>query len=327
MRTLDVVMCFDRSFILGSGALIVSMLKHNPDTKFYFHLCVDDADVKPIADKLVKRVNALAPTGACEFSIKPFGGFAGFKKLSNALNRRRATQCARLLLGEITDYHADRVLFIDADVLCLGRVDLIFDLEFVNGEIFAATQGQDGTVNVCGTPCDGYYWAGLLIVSISKWRAAKLGDRCIDFIVQKDPKFQDQDALNALTTGKIKALPPEWQAMWRPQVGTVLLHFPGSKPWDPWAFGKVKEATNLFRQYAKLFEPDVAKWLSFRADKDALINFNVYKTRHSMKWLALKMLKQRHFKGFIYFYFKHITSKVKQKGVIGTLIMRSNTRS
>ena len=76
-----------------------------------------------------------------------------------------------------------------------------------------------------------------------------------------------------------------------------------------------------------MFEPDVTQWISFKQDKDTLVNFNWFHARKAMKWLSKLFLKRGNYKAFIYFYWRHLQIKIKQKGIIGILLMKSNTRS
>lgn len=326
-KELDIVICLDKNFILGCGTLILSILKHNPETIFYFHLCAPSEDIDRINKKLICRIRELYNSDVCAFYLRSFESFERYRVLSVNLNKRRATQCARLLIGEIDNYHNRRILFIDSDVICISNIDLIFNINFCNTDIVAASKGESCKKTVCGYVCNGYYWAGLLIVDIEKWNDFNVGKKCIDFIISNNPVYQDQDALNVILNNKFKEIPSYWHYMWNKVDGTAFVHFPGSKPWDPWGYRNHPKISNLFRKYAKEFEPNVSKWISFKKNKDVLVNFNNYKTRFAFKWLAFLFLKKKKYLSFLIFYMKHLFVKVKQKGIIGLILLKSNTRT
>ena len=56
-----------------------------------------------------------------------------------------------------------------------------------------------------------------------------------------------------------------------------------------------------------------------------LLNFANH--RKGTKWISKKLFKRGFTKAGLYFYARHLYIKVKQKGLIGTLLFRSNTRS
>ena len=326
-KVLDTVICFDRYFILGCGTLVLSMLKHNPNIKFVFHLCVPQCDVEIVRSEIILRIERLYSKKYCTFEITAFESLDGYKYLSSFLNKRRAAQCARLLIGEIKNYSSNRILFIDSDVICVSNIDLIFNLQFEHHSVIAATKGESSNKIVCGHNCNGYYWAGLLIVDIDKWKNEDIGKKCIDFILKYNPVYQDQDAINVVLNNRITEIDFNWHYMWNYVDETAFIHFPSSKPWEPWGYRKHPEISNIFRRYAKDFQPDVTKWITFKKSKDALINFNCYKARFALKWLAWLFYRKRNYKAFLYFYLKHLRVKIAQKGILGTLLFKSNTRS
>ena len=111
---------------------------------------------------------------------------------------------------------------------------------------------------------------------------------------------------------------------------TLLLHYVSLKLWEPWNFNVSAPVLSAFRDYAKVFEPNVTKWVTFRRDKKALVNLSSYEnpeSRFASKWMYRRMLKRRKYYAFFCFLLLHIYIKIKHKGIIGLILLKSNTGS
>lgn len=323
---LDVLMCFDRSFIFGAGAFISSLIKNNEDIDFIFHICQPVSDRQIIAQRLISRINSIFHS-TYTFNQYNFEDFAQYKFICQKLNSRMAAQCVRLFAGEIFSYSGNLVLYADADIICLQSIKELIKSHLNHGVAVKAMAGSRALPSVCGTPIKNYFWSGLMLINVNEWRTLNIGERASSLVCKYKPKFADQDTLNALLQDRWEAFPEHVQSLWEYHQDIIFLHYVTGKPWMPWMFKYNREAVSLFRQYAKLFEPDVTKWISFKESRDVLVNFSQVSARKASKWIAMLLLKRHSYKGFIYFYFKHIVLKFKQKGLIGVILMRSNTRS
>ena len=230
--------------------------------------------------------------------------------------------------------NSSTLIYLDADIVCNGDLSELSNLDFKN-KVIAATKGE-GPKDITTLSGDkfhikDYYCAGVLIFNLDIWNKCNLDEKLVDWIIKYRPSLQDQDAFNVLCEGSALVLDELYQIQ-PPYKGglkddAILVHYAGGKPWAPWQFKRNMKATNLFRHYCKLFEPDVTQWISFKQDKDTLVNFNSFHARKAMKWLSKLFLKRGNYKAFIYFYWRHLQIKIKQKGIIGILLMKSNTRT
>ncbi|MBO8414844.1 MAG: hypothetical protein IAB19_00475 [Proteobacteria bacterium] len=328
-RCVDVLLTIDKNFILPSGALIVSLVHNNPDVHFVFHVCLPHDDLKAAEVKLVRRASELCK-GAASFRLYDFEAFKRFNEICAVLNKRMATQCARVFLSEL-DLQSEILLYIDADEVCVGAIDSLLCVEFSEKTVLYASAAthMGNELDVCGCKINGYFFSSMLLINLKLWLELGIEDKTIDAIKKYKPKFPDQDALNIVLNNLWQAVPDNCQALWHKAEDSVFVHFIGEKPWNPWTYNKREnqQSVAVYRQYAKMFEPDVCTWLSFKQDKDSYINFNFYATRKATKWLAKKFKNQHKYKAFISFYLLHIYKKVKAKGIINTILLKSNTRS
>lgn len=190
-----------------------------------------------------------------------------------------------------------------------------------------ATDVGESNIRVCGKIVPQYFNSGVLFINIAQWNKSKIGEIATDLVCKYQPKLPDQDALNAALCDRWQTLPEHFQSSWVCHPKTVFIHYVGAKPWEPWHFKHNPDAVNYFRQCAKIFAPNVSLWITFKPQKNAWINFSRYKTRKASKWIAKLMLKRKHYGACLHFYALHLRTKIKQKGIIGILLLRSNTRS
>lgn len=120
----------------------------------------------------------------------------------------------------------DKILYLDADVLCLADVAELYD-QPLNGNIVGAVidVGEvNGLKRLIGD-VDGYYFnSGVLLIDVIQWNAQAITEKTIDFLTIFNDRivYHDQDALNAVLHGKWQPLHPRWNA----QTALIFNKFP-----------------------------------------------------------------------------------------------------
>jgi UDP-glucose/galactose:(glucosyl)LPS alpha-1,2-glucosyl/galactosyltransferase len=145
--------------------------------------------------------------------------------------------------------HADRLLYMDADVLVLTNLLSAFKVE-LRGRVAAAVPGTVATahpadralLHAVGIPDEAaYYNTGLVLFDVPEWRERGLTDKCLDFAARWSGRLQtaDQSVFNAVLHEQVAPLPERLNVAWAPGNtgpavrGDCVLHFLGSpKPWD-----------------------------------------------------------------------------------------------
>ena len=333
-NALNFLICIDKNFILGAGALIASIFDRNPDAEMKFHIFTPAASQEEIKSKLLPR---LAKRFDCanKFVFYANEDTELFKKIHGKVNDRILVQLMRIASVRACKVtNSSTLIYLDADIICDGDLTPLANLNFENN-VIAVTKGE-GPKDILTLTGDkfhvkDYYYAGVLIFNLDIWNQSNLDEQLVDWFIRYRPTLQDQDAFNVLCEDKALIIDEKYQS-WPPQAGYIrgqapIIHFAGGKPWAPWHFKAYRYSVNLFRHYCKMFEPDVTQWISFKQDKDTLVNFNSFHARKAMKWLSKLFYRRGNFKAFIYFYWRHLQIKIQQKGIIGVLLMKSNTRS
>jgi lipopolysaccharide biosynthesis glycosyltransferase len=166
----------------------------------------------------------------------------------------------RLIAHKYLPSHLDKVLYLDADILCINDLLPLYQME-ISEYLYAACSHSNLTnmtnvinkVRLKSYESENYYNSGVLLMNLKRARAEVVPADIFKFI--ENNKFNlllpDQDILNGLYAEFILALPDqlynfdarknatyetlsmgEWNSNWVVNH-TVLLHFCGKgKPWQ-----------------------------------------------------------------------------------------------
>lgn len=163
----------------------------------------------------------------------------------------------RLLAHQYLPKQLHRILYLDADVLCINDVGSLYDTD-LDGYLYASAihTGLTGTTEVINKirlqnfDVDGYYNSGVLLMNLDLIRQRVHAEDIYEYIREHVLLLPDQDVLNALYGKDIKTVPDqlynfdarkgqtyetisfgEWTLDWVIKH-TVILHYCGRhKPW------------------------------------------------------------------------------------------------
>ena len=157
----------------------------------------------------------------------------------------------RLTIGDMLPVEADRVLYIDIDVLCVSSdIKNLYQTNFDGCGIIAVNDagiGDSYTKSLIGDNVNGYFNAGVLLIDLDYWRKNNLFEKIDTLMKMNAYKAADQDCLNIIFKDKWKAVSTRFNYM-SPQVfkdmmfyhrkgvikgfNPVLIHYDGPhKPW------------------------------------------------------------------------------------------------
>lgn len=163
----------------------------------------------------------------------------------------------RLLAHQYLPKQLHRILYLDADVLCINDIGPLYDTD-LDGCLYASAihTGLTGTTEVINKirlqnfDADGYYNSGVLLMNLDLIRQRVHAEDIYEYIREHVLLLPDQDVLNALYGKDIKTVPDqlynfdarkgqtyetisfgEWTLDWIIKH-TVILHYCGRhKPW------------------------------------------------------------------------------------------------
>ncbi|TWC71361.1 glycosyltransferase family 8 protein [Herbaspirillum sp. SJZ099] len=260
--TLHVAFGVDENFFRGAGVCIASILDNNPDLDLVFHVftfgCSEQSRERLArmsqARGVPMHVHLLDEGVFARYRHNPRGSY------SNAI-------FTRILMPGVLSGTTDRVLYVDADILCRGSLAELVTQDL--GESVAAAAADVHTIaqrriGAMGLEGDFYFNSGLLLIDVANWNRARITERAIELIGSGEYAldYPDQDALNKVAEHRVMRLHPKWNVMFsllgslracrqklRISDDAVMLHFGGPlKPWHNWSHGC---AQDMFLRYQK----------------------------------------------------------------------------
>lgn len=165
----------------------------------------------------------------------------------------------RLLAHDYLPQNLDRILYIDADILCINDISELYNLDLTDKLYAAASHTSDSNIpelvnklRLRNFEAESYFNSGVLLMNLETIRKEVSRKDILDYIAQNSLRLllPDQDVLNALYGHRTKQIPDQiynydarynalyftrssgkWDLDWVIEH-TVFLHFCGrDKPW------------------------------------------------------------------------------------------------
>lgn len=259
-----IAFCVDDRYCRPMGATIASIIANNPGRHFTFHVlafALSDDNRRRLA-----RLEQMYPVRTELHLLDP----AAFSHFSSLLGHSHYSLSifSRLRIPAELRGQAARVLYLDADILCVGSLDEMMAMQ-PGAAIALVVPDAPGTtarrVAALGLPHAEYFNSGVMLIDVEQWLAEEIETHTLDALLagRKDMRFPDQDALNIVLNGRARHISPRWNYLYdlihdlnvnktamRPVGKAALIHFAGAvKPWTDWSG---HDARQLFRRYHAL---------------------------------------------------------------------------
>lgn len=240
----------DAAYARPAGIAITSLLAQNPRTPFVFHVF---ANAMERADR--QRFDQLARAHATTIELYDVDSRA-FAPLPTTAQYSLAMY-NRLLVAGALHGRTRRVLYLDADTLCISPLGELLATEFEGAVSIVVHDGElsPGQCVVLGLKNGRYFNSGMMLIDVDRWLERNVSSRCAELLAER-PNFRwaDQDALNFLLDGEARFVDERWNVQCNlyaamkaipfdgspapPAVlpeGAALLHYTGrAKPWHRW---------------------------------------------------------------------------------------------
>lgn len=256
-----IAFCVDNRYFRAMGGTIASIIAHNPDQHFTFHVLA--FEVAQEHQRRLKQLETMYDVRTQLHLLDP----ASFTQFSRFIGHTHYSLSifTRLVIPTVLQGQTNRVLYLDADILCVSRMDELIDLD-VRQDIAVVVPDAPVTlqrrVAALGLRHTEYFNAGVILIQIDNWLAADITGQTLETLMSSttDMRFPDQDALNIVFNGRARYVSPRWNYLYdlihdlnvnkvamRPVGKAVFIHFAGAvKPWADWSG---HDARHLFRKY------------------------------------------------------------------------------
>jgi lipopolysaccharide biosynthesis glycosyltransferase len=241
----------DSKYLPAVGACMHSIITHNENMRIQFHV-ITTSLLQGDAEKLA----AFSERNAITVQVHTIGRERLSKLPAPSTPRFSSAIYYRLLICEILEGITSRVLYLDADIICLGNMADITRIE-MERKIVAAVpdvpRSQDiNKGNIGLVTNEPYFNSGVLYIDIEKWNRSHVTQDVINALTDSDGRFPypDQDALNKVLLGKVAFIDKRWNLFrnhFKPDSDTVFLHYLNDKPWQVWSqhFGDAPFLSNI----------------------------------------------------------------------------------
>ena len=259
-----IAFCVDNNYFRAMGATIASIIANNPGVAFVFHVLTLE-----VSEQHRNRLQQLEQMYPVKTQLHLLD-LASFEQFSHFLGHSHYSLSifTRLVIPSILQDQTDRVLYLDADILCVGKLDEMINMDISNDIAVVVPDAPVTTqrrVAALGLQHAEYFNGGVLFINIAKWQASNITEQTLDTLLnsKKHLRFNDQDALNIVLNGRARYISPRFNYLYdlihdlnlnktamRPVGKAVFIHFAGAvKPWTDWSG---HDARMLFRKYHAL---------------------------------------------------------------------------
>lgn len=249
---MHIALTFDTAYVTAAAASIDSLLEHHEPGALHLWLVVT-ADVS--REDIAALTRQVGHRARLTFITAP-ATLVDHLPLSTHQHRRHVSRATylRLHLPHLLPDSVERLLYLDADTLCLGNLSALHDMDLDEAVVAAARDpylprlaDMEGVPGIEGwrqvDPQGPSLTPAVMLVDCAAWRRERITEVAMTYC--EDPthacRYMDQDALNLALQGRWARLWTTWcysrtsrvESAWGGTLdGISVLHFLGAeKPW------------------------------------------------------------------------------------------------
>jgi len=217
---------------------IISIVANNPHTHLICHVLADSLPPDDIG-----RLKSLAEQQNVTIRVHDIN-----RQMTSALPDPKEFSYAtyyRFQISSLLRGIAQKVLYLDSDIVCLGDISGLSALDMgdaiVAAVVDSASQSPQRMAKIGMAEAAPYFNAGVLYIDLERWNEHDITGKATELLVRRGHQFSavDQDALNLVLAEKITWMDQRWNRFWNPlrpaPSDTVFLHYSHDKPWHKWS--------------------------------------------------------------------------------------------
>jgi len=304
---INICLSFDEKYAQHAAVTMVSLMK-NSSRKIHFYII--DSEPSGITESRSKIVKLVEMYGA-EISFRTidlsvFEGFPIWLRMKNSPNKY--VPYYRLCLAELLP-ELDRIIYLDTDIVVLGDIAKLYDLELAEDQIIAGVNDMDSVELKEKISTSAYINSGVILFDLAAIRRFNLNvvRECINILQNFRDRMSlniDQDLINIIFNGHIKLLDISWNAQ---SVGTPrgfklgyddksieknIIHFIATH--KPWMFKCKSGYQHLYFRYLSYtpWRLKCIKYLFIKIKKFIFERKNISATQKIVVVFGLPFLKR-----------------------------------
>ena len=201
-KEINILLACDSNYVMPLAVCLTSIFENNPENNICIYVLHS-----PLLDKQKETLINLAKRYNQKINLIQIADhyFSAAPTL-----RWSKEMYYRLLINEVLPEDMDKILYLDCDVVINKPLDDMFGLDFQGKYLIASEQkdGQDSRTRLGLSPNGSYFPSGAILFDLRKCTELLSYKKVIKIIEEfsKNLTTPDQDVLNIIFDGKIKAL-------------------------------------------------------------------------------------------------------------------------
>jgi lipopolysaccharide biosynthesis glycosyltransferase len=220
------------------AVVLASVLVNNPNSNFVFHVL--HRNISDENQMRIRRLEQMYLNCEIKFHLIDASRFEKFP-IPKELEHVTQEMYYRYLLPDILE-NEDRTIYSDVDVLCVGDLRSLWELDLKGNILAAVSEGEAGEFKKKLIGLEGvapYFNSGVLIMDLEKMRnegvTSKLMENTVNYA--GSIAWPDQDIINITFRNRILELEPIWNAfdvLGREMKRRIVIHHFANASQKPW---------------------------------------------------------------------------------------------
>lgn len=257
---INIALGVDNKYFPYAGILMTSILLNSLGNKIVFHVAMNEKisaeneKKKDFFNNLYKNAQIKIYDLTAAVDALPELSLYTDKRFNKAV-------LLRILLPEFLANDIEKLIYLDADILCIGDIKKLWEMQIPEKYIIAASQYKKKhgpeQIKRLGLKTDKYFNSGVLVINMALWKRKNI-TKLITACYSEFYEFfllPDQDAINVVLQNNIYDLPYKFNRMLAPNDPTldfrekddILLHFVNEA--KPWLKGNTPVMEKLYEFY------------------------------------------------------------------------------
>ena len=211
-NSIHLAFSFDQNYIRPFFVLLTSIFASNQGEEFILHIVLTNASEaeKASITKFAQANNSHVNYYHIEISY--------VKSFAPVNERYGLATFYRLLLPAMLSSEMKKFVYLDIDIVVVGKLRELFDTEMGSIPVAAVREPVDYARPDLGLLTAGEYFnAGVLLINLAAWQQQQVAEQAIHFLKEFPDKaiYLDQDALNAVLVHNWLPLDDKFNFTWR----------------------------------------------------------------------------------------------------------------